>query len=144
MAAFSNTSFAQDTAFSSSAFDFGSGPTPPPPATVQPTRGQIPWLAHAPQRSETDVRKSRIAHGVIVEVATRQAQALDLDAVQQQEELLRELQLYEIEARSEYLEELALQREALINAEIAQYLQRIAIEREDEEAIAIIMIGAAI
>lgn len=36
MASFSNAAFAQDTAFASTAWDFGGGPPPPPPA---PTTG---------------------------------------------------------------------------------------------------------
>lgn len=143
MAAFSNAAFGQDTAFSSGAFDFGGAAPPTPPAGPAP-RGQLPWLVppigdRGPTKEQK--RRSRVLHGleaeVVHEVATRQAERLDLDELQRKEELLAELKLARIEARSEHFAELARIRQSLIDAEIARRLKAII---EDDDAAALIMI----
>lgn len=146
MSAFDSGAFSTD-AFSVNAFDFGAGPTPPPTPTAEAPRGQIPWLvARAPQRTKEDVHRSRVLHGieaeVVSQVAERQAKALDLDELQKKEELLAELKLRRIEARTEHFEALAREREALIDREIAERLQEM-LRKQDEDAIALMIMLAA-
>lgn len=120
-------------------------PPPIPPATPAPQpRGTAEWLSdRGPTREQT--RRSRILHGiereVVHEIATRQAEALDLDALQQKEELLAELRLRKVEARAEHFEELARIRQTLIDAEISRRLRAIL---EDDDAAAIMMILGAV
>jgi hypothetical protein len=112
-------------------------PPQPPPAAEQP-RGRAPWLEPPPDYAKIR-HKSRVLHGIeeeIVErVAERQAEALDLDALQQKEELQGELRLSGIELESAHLEALAARREALISAEIGRRLR----QRMDDEAAALIL-----
>jgi hypothetical protein len=143
MSAFSSGAFSTD-AFSVNAFDFdGGGPTPPVPPSetgVVPSGG-FPYNDRGPTKEQ--VRKSRVAFGVIEDVAKRQAEDLRLDELQQKEELLAELRLNRIEARAEHFAELALQRQRLIDSEIARRIQ--AIYQADLEAAAVlIMIAAAL
>ena len=116
------------------------GVTPPPPPAVPAVR---PSGGYPSDRGPTkeQIRRSRIAHGIIEEVAERQAQALDLDAIQQQQELEGELRLRGIEAEIEHYEALARRRQALIDAEIAQLLHQIML---DDEAALIILIASSI
>ena len=143
MAAFSSTSF-DTSAFSVEAFDFGDTPPPTPPAAtgVRPSGG-FPAYDSGPTKKQK--KRSRVVHGieaeVIAQVASRQAQSLDLDELQRKEELLAELSLRNIEARTEHFAELARSREALIDAEIARRIQ--AIYAADLEAAAMLMIIAA-
>lgn len=143
MSAFSSNAFSTD-AFSVNAFDFdGSGPPPPVPPSetgVVPSGG-YPSNQQAPTKEQT--RRSRIAFGIIKDVAKRQTEDLRLDELQQKEELLAELNLARIEASAEHFAELARQRQALIDAEIARRIQ--AIYQADLEAAAVlIMIAAAL
>jgi hypothetical protein len=116
-------------AFSTNAFDFGD-------ATSAATSAVAPSGGFPSDRGPTkeQKRRSRVLFGiekdVITEVARRQAESLDLDELQQKEELLAELKLRSIEARSLHFEELAKQREALISAEIAKRLQLLLEEEE--------------
>ena len=143
MAAFSSTSFDTD-AFSVLVFDFGDTPPPTPPAVagVRPSGG-FPAYDSGPTKKQK--KRSRVLYGleaeVIEEVATRQAQSLGLDELQRKEELLAELNLRDIEARTEHFAELARQREGLIDAEIARRIQ--AVYAADMEAAAMLMIIAA-
>jgi len=135
VASFSDTSFGKDTAFSSSAFDFGGGPTPPPvvTTTVRPSGG-FPAYDRGPTKEQT--RRSRVAFGIIKDVAKRQAELLRLDEIQRQQELREELRLRGIEAEIAHFRELARLREKLIAEEIAL---RLRIMLDDEAALAIIL-----
>ena len=97
-----------------------------------------------PHRHVRKLRRS-ILHGleaeVVFEVAQRQADTLGLDELQRKEELLAEMRLRGLEARALHFEELARQREALIDAEIARRIQ--AIYNADLEAVAMLIIIAA-
>ena len=118
----------------------GDSPAPPaPPAapTIRPSGG-FP-SDRGPTKEQT--RRSRIAHGIIREVAERQAQALDLYAIQQQQELREELRLRGIEAEIGHYEALVRQRQALIDAEIAQRLRQIIL---DDEAALVLIIAASL
>ena len=120
----------------------GEGPPPPPPAAVIRPSGGYP-SDQGPTKEQK--RRSRILHGLEVEiveaVATRQAEALDLDAIQQQQELEGELRLRGIEAQIAHYEQLSRRRQALIDAEIAQRLHKIML---DDEAALVILIAASI
>lgn len=146
MSAFSSGSFSTD-AFSTGAFDFGAAPPPPPPSTpTEQTKGQQPWLfGHDPfTRPRHEPRLAGVEAEIVHAVAARQAEALDVDELQAKEELLREMRLARLEAKAEHFEELATQRQALIDAEIAAYMAQL-VRLRDEEAIAMmIMIGASI
>ena len=120
----------------------GDSPAPPAVVSVVPPSGGYPSdRGPTPEQK----RRSRILHGlekeVVESVAKRQADALDLDAHQQREELLAELRLQRIEARSLHFEELAKQREALISAEIQRRLQLLI---EEEEIVMVMMLAATL
>jgi hypothetical protein len=66
---------------------------------------------------------------------------LEQDAQKRFEELLRELELQGIEFDARYLEALNIQRERLIDAEIAARLRLI---REDEELIILLLMAASV
>ena len=124
--------------------DTGDAPPPPPvppsETTIAPSGG-YPSNQQGPTKEQT--RRSRIAHGIIEDVAKRQAEDLRLDELQQKEELLAELKLQRIEAKAEYFAELARRRESLITEEIARHIQ--AIYAADLEAAAVlVMIAAAL
>ena len=133
MAAFSSTSF-DTSAFSVLAFDFGDTPAPPPAATGVRPSGGFPAYDSGPTKKQT--RRSRIVHGIINEVAERQAKALDLDAIQKRQELTEELRLRGIEAEISYYEELSRVRERLISEEIALRIRTMM----EEEAIAFVLL----
>ena len=84
----------------------------------------------------------------IAKVALEQARSLQTEAAKQSEELFTELKLRGIEFRAAYLEALAEQRQALIDAEIEARLkavieaQELAI-REEQEILILLMIAAA-
>ena len=143
-----------DTFRSRSVFDIGADAVNTgilPPVTTDEVAlrpsGGIPASAYARPRTKEQLRRSRVLHDleadVVFEVAQRQAEALDLDDLQRKEELLAEMRLRGIETRALHFEELARQREALIDAEIARRIQ--AIYNADLEAAAmLIMIAAAL
>lgn len=121
----------------------GEGPEPPQPPPVvvgvpPPPSGGIP-SDRGPTQDQ--VRRSRIAHGIIREVAARQASDLHLDAIQRRQELEGELRLRGIELEIAHYEELNRRRQTLIDAEIAARLH--AIMEDDEAALAIILAAAA-
>ena len=133
-----------------------SAPEPPPPAapTIRPSGG-IPYTARdGLPRSKRDISRARkrfglddgadrevVAATVIADVAARQALVLERDAQKRFEELLRELQLQGIEFDARYLEALNIQRERLIDAEIAARYRLI---REDEELIILLLMAASV
>jgi hypothetical protein len=151
VASFSDTSF-DTSAFSVGAFDFGSTP-PTPPADVviaQIVGGGIPAhgtlrLRGREGRSRADVARDRERFGikaaaVIAAVAERQAERLEGDEQKRFDELLRELQLREIEWDARYLEAMNLQRQSLIDAEIGRLLQI----KNDEEIVMLMMLAACV
>ena len=144
MAAFDSSAFSTS-AFSVDAFDFGgtTPPAPPPAAAVIRPSGGYPSGDRGPTKEQK--RRSHILHGleteIIESVAQRQVEALDLDAIQQQQELEGELRLRGIEAQIAHYEELARKRQVLIDAEIAQRLRKIML---DNEAALVILIAASI
>jgi hypothetical protein len=66
---------------------------------------------------------------------------LEQDAQKRFDELLRELELQGIEFDARYLEALNIQRERLIDAEIAARLRLI---REDEELLILLLMAASV
>ena len=115
--------------------------------TAIPARGTAPWLwsgVYAP--TEKDIRRSRERFGipdeaarVVAEVAARQAQRLESDAHKRFEELQRELALRRIEWNAKYLEALNVEREALIDAEIAARLKH----KLAEETMLLMLVAAS-
>src|SRR3990167_8806411 len=128
----------------------GTGFVPPPAAAVgvRPSGG-IPAdqirtrrdISRARKRFGLDDGADRevVAATVIADVAARQALVLERDAQKRFEELLRELELQGIEFDARYLEALNIQRERLIDAEIAARYRLI---REDEELIILLLMAA--
>jgi len=129
-------------------------PPPPPPApepsALKPSGG-IPAdqirtrrdISRARKRFGLDDGADRevVAATVIADVAARQALVLERDAQKRFEELLRELELQGIEFDARYLEALNIQRERLIDAEIAARLRLL---REDEELIILLLMAASV
>lgn len=152
MAAFSDTAF-DTSAFSVGAFDFGSGPTPPPDVVIvdQPVVGGGPArsrLSLREGRTPEEVRRDRERYGilppaveeVVIAVAVRQAEALVTDEQKQFEELTRELKLRELEYDARYLEAMNVERQRLITAEISSLLKR----RNDEGILLMLMMAAVV
>lgn len=151
MAAFSNMSF-DTSAFSVNAYDFGDGPPPPPADVAQaalvgggiPAHGTL-HLRRRDGRSKKEIELDRerfgIAATVIAEVAEHQAQRLEQDEQKRFDELLRELQLREIEWDARYLEALNAQRQRLIDEEIAKLLK---LKTTDEEMMILMMLAACV
>jgi len=116
----------------------GSAPPPAPPVveSVRPSGG-IP-SDRGPSKEQR--RRSRILLGIEAEVieavASRQAEALDLDEIQRRQELEGELRLRGIEFELRHLEALNRQREALINTEIGRRIRALL---DSEEAILLII-----
>jgi hypothetical protein len=121
-------------------------PEPPQPPAPQPgpprPSGGYPSYDRGPTPEQT--RESRIRHGIIESVAARQVAALDVDEIQQRQELEGELRLRGLEFALADLERLNAERERLINAEIAARMHRLIRQREDDAAIALILIAAAV
>ena len=127
-------------------------PAPPPTATTQLVGGGIPH-DYVPSRRDISRARKRlglddgfrdtetVAAAVIADVAARQALVLEQDAQKRFEELLRELQLQGIEFDARYLEALNIQRERLIDAEIAA---RLRLKREDEELLILLLMAASV
>lgn len=78
----------------------------------------------------------------IAQVAARQAESLELDAQKRFEELNRELRLRGIEWDARYLEAVNIEREKLIDAEIALRLK--AKLRTDDETIILMLLAASL
>ena len=133
------------------------GEPEPPPVVIAPPRpsGGIPYTARdGLPRSKRDISRARkrfglddgadrevVAATVIADVAARQALVLERDSQKRFEELLRELQLQGIEFDARYLEALNIQRERLIDAEIAARYRLI---REEEELIILLLMAASV
>lgn len=146
MAAFSRTSF-DTSAFSVGSFDFGSEPGALE-APIQIVGGGFPGhgtlkLRRREGRTKDEIRRDRerfgIAAAVIAEVAERQADRLEQDEHKRFEELLRELQLREIEFDARYLDALNKQRQRLIDEEIGRLLRL----KNDEEVMMLLALVAA-
>ena len=126
------------------------GVTPPAatPETVRPSGG---WPAdQGYRRKREDVSEARKRLGlddgyrvstVIADVAVRQAERIEQDQQKIFDELLRELELQGLEFDRRYLEALGVQRQRLIDAEIAARLQRLV--KDEEELMLLVMIAAA-
>ena len=148
MSAFDSNAFSTD-AFSVNAFDFGAGPPPPPPPPAAPSikpSGGFP--AAEPRRTKADISRDRERFGIrdevadaIAQVAAQQAARLEQDAQKRFEELNRELELRGLEWDARYLEELNIQRERLINAEIALRIRQAIMD--DEALMLLVMMAAA-
>lgn len=131
----------------------GQNPPPPPPPvvdTVKPSGG-IP--ADAPLRTRqqiSDARKrlglrdkfSEEAEEIIAQVAAQQAARLEQDAQKQLDELRGELKLRNLELERGYLEALAEEREALMDAEISERLAA-KLKRDREALMFLVMVAAA-
>ena len=117
----------------------------------QAPSGGVPAYPRAPTRK--DIRKARerfgipdekmlAAESVIAQVAAAQAKLLEYDAQKRFEELHRELLLRGIEWEARYLESLNLQRERLIDAEIAYRMALL--QRNNKEAVMLLLMAAAV
>lgn len=109
------------------------GATPPPTTPAIRPSGGFPSGDRGPTKKQT--HRSKVIHGIILEVAKRQVQALDLDEIQKAQELREELRLRGIEAQIAHYEALSAERDRLISNEIAQLLKT----RMDEDAIFVLM-----
>jgi len=129
-------------------------PPPPPPADTGPPQLVGGGIPHDYVPSRRDISRARkrfglddgadrevVAATVIADVAARQALRLERDEHKRFEELLRELQLQGIEFDARYLEALNIQRERLIDAEIAA---RLKLKLEDEELIILLLMAASV
>ena len=123
----------------------------PPVVPVTPVRPSGGWPAdQGYRRKREDVSEARKRLGlddgyrvstVIADVAVRQAERIEQDQQKIFDELLRELELQGLEFDRRYLEALGVQRQRLIDAEIAARLQRLV--KDDEELMLLVMIAAA-
>ena len=120
-------------------------PAPPAPSAVIPSGG-IPSPA---PRSREDRARDRERFGIsdpvlqaIRDVAARQAERLEQDSQKQYDELAGELALRKEEMEGRYLEALAIEREALIRAEIAMLMKKFLLS-EDEAIIVLTLMAAA-
>lgn len=107
---------------------------------TEPGGGGIPsqgYQGHEVRhRTKEDVRKDREKFGVIpqqviLDVARRQVERLELDKQKQFEELSRELKLNKLEWEGKYLESLNETRERLITLEIGMRLHKRIQEESD-------------
>ena len=153
MAAFSDTAFSKNVAFSDAAFDFGSGPPPTPP--VVPGTQQIigGGITHdgllrlgRKKRTKGEISLERSKFGlsdavaeVVAAVAARQAETLVQDEQKRLDELFREITLRGLEYESRYLEALNIERQRLIDQEIGLLIKR----KLDEEMIVMLLAVAA-
>lgn len=108
-------------------------PRPPDKLQISRARKRV-GLEDAISRTE--------AKAIIAEVAARQVERLEQDAQKRFEEFSRELKLREIEWDARYLEDLNLQRERLIDAEIAVRLKEKL--RTDEEMIVLMLLAGSL
>lgn len=126
--------------------------TPPPAPEVPIVRPSGGWPStHGERgRSRGEVSEARKRLGlddgyrvstIIADVAVRQAERLEQDQQKIFDELLRELELQGLEFDARYLDALAIQRQGLIDAEIAARLQRMI--RDDEEMLLMLLVLAA-
>lgn len=131
----------------------GQNPPPPPPVVDSPVlpSGGVP--ADQPPRTRkqvSDARKrlglrdkfSEEAESIIAQVAAQQAARLEQDKQKQLDELRGELKLRSLELEAGYLEALAVEREALIDAEIAKRLSEMI--ANDRALMMLILMAAAI
>ena len=109
-----------------------------------PSQG-LPLSVHARGQTPEQKRKSREEFGliekVIQEVAVSQVSRLETDKQNQYDELSRELKLQNLAFEARYLEDLAVEREKLLDIEIGRLLKsRI---QEEELSMFLIMVAAA-
>jgi hypothetical protein len=139
-----------------------SPPPPPPPAPSGPPYQPSGGVPHDhPKRTRRQLSEARRRLGLeddyaveqaeaartIADVAARQASALEQDKQKQYDELARELQLRNIAWKAKYLEDLASQRQKLIDAEIAfriQTLRKLQIARDEQDLMTLILLAASI
>ena len=123
-----------------------------PTVTTEPIRPSGGWPSTQGERgrSRKEVSEARKRLGlddgyrvstIIADVAARQADRIEQDQQKIFEELLRELELQGLEFDARYLEALAVQRQRLIDAEIASRFQKMLLD--DEELMLLVMIAAA-
>ena len=126
-------------------FIFTNGGAAPPPAPVVvprvipsggypwlgPYRREHPWLAKLPQQVSE----------IIQVVAEEQLEDLGLPRRLQALRLKRELKAKDLEYHTRYFEALSLERELLIDLEIAQRLKK---KIEDEEVIFLIVLASSL
>ena len=106
--------------------------SPPPP------KGRA--LARARERFGIPDEERLAAERAIAVIAARQAERLERDEQKRFEELERELNLLDIEWEAKYLDALNLERERLIDAEIAVRLKRLL---DEQEIIVMLLLVAA-
>jgi len=99
------------------------------------------------ERTKKEIREDRERFGipqeiatVIVDVAARQVERLELDAQKRFEEFSRELELRDIQWDARYLKMLNEARARLIDAEIGERLR----QRIDDEQIMVMLIAASL
>lgn len=128
----------------------GAPPAPPPAAVDDRPKGTAEWLWQqaVDRRAPDDVRRARERFGVIpkeaaeaiAEVAARQVERSEQDEQKRFDELLRELQLRQIEFEARYLDALAIMRERLIEDEKLRARARM---REEEDILVLLLMAAA-
>ena len=123
---------------------WGAGEAPPPPAVgvPPPLSGGHPWLG--PYARRRHIWMDRVPGPVaetIQELAKQQIEHLDLPKHIQAIQLKRELRLKDIQYKARYFEALALERELLIELEIAERLHA---KLVNDEELAMLIILASI
>ena len=87
-----------------------------------------------------DIYEQERAAAIIADVAARQAKTLELDEQKRFEEITRQFALERIEFRAAHLEALNLERERLIDLEIAKLLRK---KFDDDEVLLMLLMVAA-
>ena len=122
-------------------FTDGAAPPPPPAVAVIPPSGGHPWLGPYERKHPWLSRFKPEVAEVIQELALEQLEDLGLPKRLQALRLKRELKAKSIEYHTRYFEALSLERELLIDLEIAQRLRT---QFDDEEALLLIALAASI
>lgn len=99
------------------------------------------WHRPEDEKHLSELGITPAAAEIIASVAERQAKDLERDEQQRIDELNGEMRARKLEMRSGHLRALNIERQRLIDAEIAK-LMKLSIEREDEEVV--LMLLAAI
>ena len=120
-----------------------------PAASVTTGGGYVHGERHRSRKEISEARKrlgledayeQELAAAIIADVAARQAKALELDEQKRFEEITRQFALERIEFRAAHLEALNLERERLINLEIAKLLRK---KFDDDEGLLMLLMVAA-
>ena len=126
---------------------FSSSGVPTPDVIAPLVGGGIPYQGTLHRRTKRDITEERERFGIpdeakeaIAAVAAQQAARLEQDRQKQYDELAGELKLRNLEFSAGYFEALAVERERLINAEIALRLRQ---KLMDDEALMLLVLMAA-